>query len=244
MPTLPEPRQSPLQSVANVLANRGVAIGMMLLLGALAIVFVAAAPLLGLKNADMVEHWLTAGEALGPLGVVVVGAAFCILALLGAPQFLLVAGTAAVFGPLLGFVYSFIGNMLACLLGFWIGKGLGSGALRKIGGAGLERFMARLERHDILACALIRLVPTAPFMIVNMALGATSIRLVPFIIGTAIGSAPKIALLAWAGHTVRQISTGGGPLHYLLLALVVASWVSMGFIARSWMRQTESDSAE
>ena len=125
MPTLPEPRQSPLQPVANLLANRGVAIGMMLLLGALAIVFVATAPLLGLKNADMVEHWLTAGEALGPLGVFVVAAAFCILALLGAPQFLLVAGTAAVFGPSLGFLYSFIGNMLACLLGFWIGKGLG-----------------------------------------------------------------------------------------------------------------------
>jgi uncharacterized membrane protein YdjX (TVP38/TMEM64 family) len=244
MSTLPPPRRKPLQAIADVLANRGVAIGMMLLLGALAIVFVAAAPLLGLKNADMVEQWLTAGEALGPLGVLVVAAAFCILALLGAPQFLLVAGTAAVFGPLLGFVYSFIGNILACLLGFWIGKGLGSGALRKIGGPGLERFMARLERHDILACALIRLVPTAPFMIVNMALGATSIRLVPFIIGTAIGSAPKIALLAWAGHTVRQISTGGGPLHYLLLALVVASWIGMGFIARTWMRQTEPESAE
>jgi len=129
-------------------------------------------------------------------------------------------------------------------LGFWIGKGLGAGALRKIGGSGLERFMARLERHDILACALIRLVPTAPFMIVNMALGATSIRLVPFIIGTAIGSAPKIALLAWAGHAVRQISTGGGVLHYLLLALVVASWIGMGFIARAWMRQTEPESAE
>ena len=104
--------------------------------------------------------------------------------------------------------------------------------------------MARLERHDILACALIRLVPTAPFMIVNMALGATSIRIAPFVIGTAIGSAPKIALLAWAGHTVRQISTGGGPLHYLLLTLVVASWVCMGFIARAWMRQSEPESTE
>ena len=238
MPTLPEPRQSPLEPVANLLANRGLAIGMMLLLGALAIAFVAAAPLLGLKNADMVQHWLTAGQALGPLGIVAVAAAFCVLALLGAPQFLLVAGTAAVFGPVVGFAYSFVGNMLACLLGFWIGKGLGSGALRKMGGPGLERFMARLERHDILACALIRLVPTAPFMIVNMALGATSIRLIPFVIGTAIGSAPKIALLAWGGSTVRQISTGGGLLHWLLLAAVIASWIAMGLIARQWVRQT------
>ncbi len=243
MPTLPEPRQSPLEPVANLLANRGVAIGMMLLLGALAIAFVAAAPLLGLKNADMVQHWLTAGQALGPLGIVAVAAAFCLLALLGAPQFLLVAGTAAVFGPVVGFAYSFVGNMLACLLGFWIGKGLGSGALRKMGGPGLERFMARLERHDILACALIRLVPTAPFMIVNMALGATSIRLIPFVIGTAIGSAPKIALLAWGGSAVRQISTGGGPLHWLLLAAVIASWIAMGVIARQWVRQTGPETA-
>jgi uncharacterized membrane protein YdjX (TVP38/TMEM64 family) len=241
MSTLPEPRQSPLEPVANLLANRGVAIGMMLLLGALAIAFVAAAPLLGLKNADMVQRWLTAGQALGPAGIVAVAAAFCLLALLGAPQFLLVAGTAAVFGPVVGFAYSFVGNMLACLLGFWIGKGLGSGALRKMGGPGLERFMARLERHDILACALIRLVPTAPFMIVNMALGATSIRLVPFIIGTAIGSAPKIALLAWGGGAVRQISTGGGLLHWLLLAAVIASWIAMGLIARQWVRQTEPE---
>ena len=239
MSPLPEPRQTRLQALADLLTHRGVAIGMMLLLGALAVAFVAAGPLLGLKEESAVEHWIAAGKSLGPLAILAVALAFCVLALLGAPQFLLVAGTAAMFGPVAGFAYSFVGNGLACLLGFGIGKGLGAGALNRIGGPKLERFMARLAEHQILTCALIRLVPTAPFMIVNLALGATSIRLRAFIIGTALGSAPKIALLAWAGHTVREISSGGGPLHWLLLGAVVASWIAMGLIARAWVRDTD-----
>jgi len=237
-----DPRPTLLQRFAGLATNRTAAVAMMGITGLLGVAFVAAPSLLGIKDEAFIQHWISAGSGMGHfVSLALVIAAFCILALLGAPQFVLVAATVVAFGSMTGFIYSFIGNYLACILGFWMGKGLGGGALRTMGGPKLELFMRRLEKHDILACALIRLVPTAPFMIVNMALGATSIRFRSFLIGTAIGSLPKLALFAWAGHAVRGIGVNGGPLHWVLLGAVVASWVFMAFVARRWMRDTDGE---
>ncbi|RYF96739.1 MAG: TVP38/TMEM64 family protein, partial [Caulobacteraceae bacterium] len=162
------PRLTLLQRFAGLATNRTAAMVMMAATGLLGVAFVAAPSLLGLKEEAFVQQWISAGSGGGQvLSLVVVIAAFCLLALLGAPQFVLVAATVVAFGSITGFIYSFIGNYLACILGFWMGKGLGSGALRTLGGPKLERFMKRLAKHDILTCAVIRVVPTAPFMIVN-----------------------------------------------------------------------------
>ena len=60
--------------------------------------------------------------------------------------------------------------------------------------------MDELARHGFWASAVIRLVPTLPSIVINAAAGCTPMRFRDFIAGTAIGSVPKMALIAFASH--------------------------------------------
>ena len=58
-----------------------------------------------------------------------------------------------------------------------------------------------------------RLVPSAPFLVVNMIAGVTPMTFADFAAGTtAIGIVPKIALMALAGRSVIEARHSGAAL--------------------------------
>ena len=59
--------------------------------------------------------------------------------------------------------------------------------------AGLIR---KLQENTFLASLSVRLIPTGPFVLVNMVAGAASVCFGPFIWGTALGILPKILFVA------------------------------------------------
>ena len=67
------------------------------------------------------------------------------------------------------------------------------------GEGALAQFMALVVRNGFLASLVVRLVPFAPFVVVNMAAGVTPIGALDFAAGTAIGILPKIVLTSLAG---------------------------------------------
>jgi uncharacterized membrane protein YdjX (TVP38/TMEM64 family) len=94
-------------------------------------------------------------------------------------------------------------------------------------------------RNGFMASLLVRLVPSAPFIVVNMAAGVTTMRRVDFVAGTAIGIVPKIALTAFSGAAVMQALHGGGPRHWLMLALAAGLWLAAALAARAWLRRRQ-----
>jgi uncharacterized membrane protein YdjX (TVP38/TMEM64 family) len=87
-----------------------------------------------------------------------------------------------------------------------------------------------------MASLIVRLVPSAPFIVVNMAAGVTPMRFSHFLAGTAIGIVPKIALTAFAGNSIVQAMKGGGYQPVILLILAALVWLAAGFVARRWMK--------
>jgi uncharacterized membrane protein YdjX (TVP38/TMEM64 family) len=79
----------------------------------------------------------------------------------------------------------------------------------------------------------VRLVPFAPFVVVNMAAGMTAIGLVDFAAGTGLGIVPKIALTAFAGKSAMQ----GGLSSLLMLGGAIGVWLIAGLMARRWLRR-------
>jgi uncharacterized membrane protein YdjX (TVP38/TMEM64 family) len=212
------------------------------LFGGVGLVFVLGAPLLGLHGAGDVRRWMGAG-AQGPWAPVAAVCAFTALAFLGAPQFVLIAAAVVAFGPWLGFAYSWIGNLISAVVGFLIGRRFGARVLREYGGKGLNRFIDMVGRNGFWASAMVRLVPSAPFIMVNMAAGVTPMRLSAFVAGTALGSTPKIALIAFAGHSVAAGLSGKGAGRWLSLVLAAALWIGAGLLARAWIRRREAAEA-
>lgn len=108
------------------------------------------------------------------------------------PINLLILATALSFGSFTGFFLALGGSLLGGLASYLIGRWLGRDAVQKLAGRKVNRLSRKLARRGWLTIALIRVVPIAPFTVVNMVAGASLISARSFIIGTAVGMCPGI----------------------------------------------------
>ena len=212
------------------------------LFGGVGVVFLFGAQMLGLNGEVTVEQWLSAAH--GPWALPVAVGAFAVLAFIGVPQFVLIAAAVVAFGPWTGFAYSWIGTLVSSLVGFWLGRTFGGRLLRDLAGDGVAKFMRLIGKNGFLASLIVRLVPSAPFIVVNMAAGVTPMKLRDFAAGTALGIIPKIALTAFAGNSIVQALKGGGYRHIVMLVAAVAVWIVCGLAARAWLKSRETTAAE
>lgn len=214
-----------------------------LLFGGVGLLFVLAASVLGFNGQATVDRWLGLA-ARSPFALLIAVGAFAVLAFAGAPQVVLIAAAVVAFGPWLGFVYSWIGTMVSAAVGFWLGRLTGGRALRRLGGRKLQTFMRMIARNGFLASLIVRLVPSAPFVVVNMAAGMTPMSFWAFAAGAAIGVVPKILLTDMAGHSVVHARSGGLVANLGLFALALLVWIGAGLLARRWIRRHEMEDAD
>ena len=209
-----------------------------LLFGGVGIIFLFGTKLFGFDGETTVEHWMTASNGLWSLPVAVL--AFAVLAFVGIPQIVLIAGAVVALGPMTGMIFSWIGTLVSALVGFGLGRGFGARVLRDFAGDRVNRFVDLIGRNGLIASMIVRLVPSAPFIVVNMAAGVTTMRLWAFALGTSIGIIPKIALTAFAGSAAFKAMHGGGTRHLLTLAALAFLWISAGWGARLWLKAREA----
>lgn len=167
---------------------------------------------------------------------------FTVLAFIGAPQIVLIAATVAVFGPSEGIVLSWIATMISALVGFFLGRAAGAKTLSRLGGGLVQRIADTVKDNGFLAALVIRLVPSGPFILVNMALGASGMRASWFAGGTGVGIVPKIVLIAFAGHGLGEMFSGqnAGALVFLAAAAIV--WLVIVFVVRPIVRKGQAQS--
>jgi phospholipase D1/2 len=152
------------------------------------------------------------------------------------PVTLLIAATALAFGPLLGFTYSLLGCLVSATLTYGIGYFLGHDTLRNIAGARVDRLSRRIAHHGVIAVLLVRLVPVAPFTVVNMIAGASHIRLRDFVLGTCLGMLPGLMLMTVFGNQLDDVIRDPQAKTFLILiglmALIVflTAWVRRRFL--------------
>ncbi|NDV92372.1 phospholipase [Alteromonas sp. 345S023] len=121
------------------------------------------------------------------------------------PVTILSLAVAAIFGPIWGPVYGIMGALLSSAILFGIGKLSGNAGLRKIGGPKVEAVDAKLKKSGIVGVAAIRMLPIAPFSLVNLAAGISSIGLWQFLIGTFLGMFPPMIAKGLVGDSITQI---------------------------------------
>ena len=104
-----------------------------------------------------------ARAAESPWALIGVVSVYCLLALTGFPQILLFTMTVIVFGAQTGAIYSWIATMGSSTLTFGIGHFLGGRWVKRMSGERVQRTINFLNHRGILATALIRVIPSAPF---------------------------------------------------------------------------------
>jgi phosphatidylserine/phosphatidylglycerophosphate/cardiolipin synthase-like enzyme/uncharacterized membrane protein YdjX (TVP38/TMEM64 family) len=174
--------------------------------------------LISLRAMIDLAHSLDASP-IAPLAVLL---AYVVAGLLVVPVTVLIIATGVVFGPLLGGIYALSGALASAAVTYWLGRTLGRNTVRHLAGRRLNRITRRLARKGAFAIALLRLLPVAPFSIVNAVIGASHIRLRDFLLGTAFGMAPGIAVTVIFVDRVSAAVTDPGFATYAGVVAVAA----------------------
>ncbi|MEM6946666.1 MAG: VTT domain-containing protein [Pseudomonadota bacterium] len=166
---------------------------------------------------------------------------FIILAYVGFPQAGLIGVSVFAFGPMLGALYAWIATLCSGAVTFYTGRLVGEATLRKHGGNLANRLSVFIGRNAFMASAIVRNVPTGPFLLVNMIFGATRAKFLPYLAGLAVGASAKILLITFFGASVLQ-ALQGNPVFAALAALAaVATWVAIALYARGQLRSIEQE---
>jgi uncharacterized membrane protein YdjX (TVP38/TMEM64 family) len=169
-----------------------------------------------------------------PAAPFIIVSSFVIGGLVIAPVTVLVTATVLAFGPLHGFIYSFIGMTLSALVTFAVGRLVGRQLVERWS-ARLYRLSRNLATKGILAVVTVRVIPVAPFSVVNMIAGATHIRTSDFLIGTVLGELPGLIAIAIFVDQVTTTLRNPGLWSYLILAGSAVVIVSAVWALRRWL---------
>lgn len=153
--------------------------------------------------------------------------AFVLGGLVVFPVVVLIAATAAALGPGIGALSAFAGVLASSLLLFMIGRFLGHKRLQSLLGARALRVQRRIVGKGVVAVAMIRMVPVAPFSLVNVLAGASQLRLTDFLIGTVIGMAPGIIAMAAVGAQIADFARNASWSNAAPLGLTILLWIAL-----------------
>ena len=210
-----------------------------LLLSAMIALFAVGKSQLGLDAEARLEDWL-GGFRHGPWGLPAAVVVFSVAAVFGAPQFILIAACVVAFGPWYGFLYSWIATIASAGLTYWLGRGPTARLLERHGGRTVGRLTRFVGKNAFYASFMIRNVPSAPFIVVNMAFGAARASFPLFLAGCALGVLPKTALVAFFGGSFMTAVSGDGVWTSAILAGVALAWLGLMLVVREVVRRREA----
>lgn len=176
-------------------------------------------------------------QPLAPLFILVL---YVIAGFVFVPVVLLIAATGAVFGPGLGFVYALCGSLLSAATTFWIGSKTGSNAWDKLLNNRVSRLQARLQDQGLLAVAMVRVMPIAPFTAINLIAGAAKIRWRDFMLGTITGMLPGILFTVLFVDRATAALQKPTPLTIATLVFTMAAIVAVSLFLQHWLRYRSS----
>jgi uncharacterized membrane protein YdjX (TVP38/TMEM64 family) len=173
------------------------------------------------------------GQRMGPLAAALGLAAALSLAV---PLTFLTLVSVVAFGPWMGSLCILGGALLGAAVSHGMGKLLGHDLLVRLCGTRVNLLSRSIARHGVIAVIVLRLVPIAPFAIVNMVAGATHLRLRQMLLGTAVGMCPGTLGIALFTDQIMLSLKQPGPARYALLALTAALLVAGVWGLRRWLR--------
>ena len=143
-----------------------------------------------------------------PLAALVVPPAIVLGSLVFAPVTGMIAVCALLFDPWVASVSALLGVLLATTVNHWLGGHFHGALMKRMPDAIADKIGTIASSSDIWTLAGLRLVPIAPFTVVNLVVGASGAALGPFLIGTAIAMTPGIVLISLSVDRARAALAG------------------------------------
>jgi uncharacterized membrane protein YdjX (TVP38/TMEM64 family) len=147
----------------------------------------------------------------------------------------MVIATVLVFGPWWGFFYALIGAELSAIALFWIGRLMGQNTVRRFAGSLINRLSQKLSKSGVMTVITFRIVPVAPFSVINLVAGVSEIHLKDFALGTLVGMVPGVMAIVLLADRISASLQTPDLGRFSALAVVVLAVVSGLVWLRRWV---------
>jgi len=140
---------------------------------------------------------------------------------------LLLVSATLVIGPWAAFGCGFSGSLFSAVIVFYIGQFGGQPILEKFFQDRLDKLSRKIQDRGVVSVALLRLIPIAPFVVVNLVAGLSKLKLRTFVIGSCLGMLPGMLGVVFVTHQAKSAYTDPTWQTWLYLALGIAALVGL-----------------
>lgn len=204
--------------------------------GVLVLIVLAAAwrwtPLHEFAEPRLLAQWLRTMASSAWLPVLVL-AAYIVGNAIMFPNTVMCLATILALGSWDGFWYATGGSMLAAVVAYVAARGYGPQRIKELKIKSVDRVSKALRHGGVVQITLLRLLPIAPFPVVNIMAGAAHVRPIPFLVGTFLGLLPGNLLFSAFGRQLRHMLANPTPSSVaVLVAVLVLGSLAMWYLHR------------
>jgi uncharacterized membrane protein YdjX (TVP38/TMEM64 family) len=165
-------------------------------------VLVAVALLVPLPTPVQLRDW---AESVGPWFPLAFLMAHIVVTVVPVPRTAFTLAAGLLFGPVLGAAIAVIASTASAIIAMLLVRAAGWQLNRLVRHKSIDTVDERLRERGWLAIVSLRLIPAVPFSAINYAAGASTVRVVPYMLATLAGLLPGTAAVvvlgdALAGH--------------------------------------------
>jgi len=179
-----------------------------------------------------------------PLAPLWAGAGVALAACLFVPVTALIAACGLLFDWAPGFAAAFGGSLVAAAAGYGAGAFLWRDTVRRLAGRRLNEVSRSLARRGVLSLAVVRVVPIAPFQVINLVAGASHVGFRDYLVGTILGMGPGTLLLVAFSDRVGE-ALADPSLETLGWAAAIGGGLALALLgARRLLSEAQGNGAE
>ncbi len=207
-----------------------------LILGLVALAFIFREGLGGLVDKETAMSYFTTirDSSWSPL---ILTGVFLVASVIGISLNVLLVAAALVLNPWVAFGAGLVGSQMGANVGFYAGRRWGRKLMRRFAPGRIQEISRKLGERGVVSVAFFRILPIAPFPVVNIAAGSSHLGVKVFNLGSLLGMAPGmlgVVLLADVTQTaVRQPDAW----NLGLFAVVTAVFIGAVWFVRRALRR-------
>lgn len=167
--------------------------------GLVVAVLIAVALLVRLPTAVQMRDWAT---SVGPWFPLAFLAAHIVVTVLPFPRTAFTLAAGLLFGPVLGVTLAVVASTASAVIALVLVRAAGWQLGRLVRHQAVETVDARLRDRGWIAVMSLRLIPAVPFSVLNYAVGASAIRVLPYTLATLAGVLPGTAAVVILGDAL------------------------------------------
>jgi uncharacterized membrane protein YdjX (TVP38/TMEM64 family) len=171
----------------------------MVVTGAVVAILIAVALLVPLPTAVQLRDWAT---SVGPWFPLAFLAAHIVVTVLPFPRTAFTLAAGLLFGPLLGVALAVAASTASAVIALVLVRAAGWQLSRLVRHQAVESLDTRLRDRGWVAVMSLRLIPAVPFSVLNYAVGASAVRVLPYTLATLAGVLPGTVAVVILGDAL------------------------------------------